>query len=136
MKRTVIYLLLTLLVVGSTNFAQSKKHLNERAIKNLIAGIKSENVGLKRSSIYFAGYYRIEDAAIVTELRNLMFSDEEPGIKILAALSLYEIRNEDVLNDLNLLAQTPGENVKVRKMAKAIYDYWVTSAANYANFSR
>lgn len=122
MKRSLTYLTVLLVVAVGFNFAQTKDQLNPKAIENLVAGIHSENLGLQKSSIFFAGYYKIEEA--MDALREEMLLNENPGIKVLAALALYEIRNENVLEDLDRLAKDINEDLKVRRMIKAIYDEW------------
>lgn len=134
MKRTLTYLVLALLAAFSISLAQTEKQLSENAIENLVSGINSENNGLKRSSIYFAGYYKVE--SVVDELREVMFSDDDPSTQILAALALYEIGDEDVLDDLAVLSQKLDENAKVRKMAGAIHEYWTTRGVDFASVAK
>ena len=133
MKRTLTYLALTLLA-GLALIAQPESRLNENQIQTLLNGINSENPGLKRSSIYFAGYYKIE--AAVEELRSEMINSNDPNIKILAALALYEIGNEDVLSDIDLLSKSLEEDLRVRRMAKAIHDYWIENDQNFVSVAR
>lgn len=122
MKRTLTILTVLLAAAAGLNLGQTKDRLNLRAVDNLLAGIHSENLGLQKSSMFFAGYYKIEEA--VEALREEMLSNENPSVKILAALALYEIRNENVLEDLDRLAKDINEDLKVRRMIKAIYDEW------------
>lgn len=122
MKRSLTILTVLLVVTAGLNLGQTKDQLNPRAIENLLAGIHSENLGLQKSSMFFAGYYKIEET--VEALREEMLLNENPGVKILAALALYEIHNENVLEDLDRLAKDINEDLKVRRMIKAIYDEW------------
>jgi len=128
MKRRFAYLTLLLVVAVGLNVAQTKDQLNPIAIKNLVAGIHSENLGLQKSSIFFAGFYKIEEA--MDALREEMLLNENPSIKVLAALALYEIHNEDVLDDLERLVRDVNQDYQVRRMAKAICDEWYIKDAN------
>ncbi len=67
------------------------------AFDNLLEGIKSDNNGVKRSSIYFVGYYRITEAeeALIEQLKK----EQNPSNRILIALVLYELGSEDGLNE-------------------------------------
>lgn len=75
--------------------------------------------------MFFAGYYKVVDAA--EALKNEMHNSNDPSIQILAALSLFEIGDDTVLNDLQSLVNNSRKDVKVRKMAKAIYEHWISS---------
>lgn len=65
---------------------------NKYALENLVAGIQSDNTGVKRSSIYFAGKYRIAEAeeALIDQLK----VEEDPSTRILIALVLFEMGSE------------------------------------------
>jgi len=128
MKRSLTYLTVLLVVAVGFNFAQTKDQLNPKAIENLVAGIHSENLGLQKSSIFFAGYYKIEET--MDALREEMLLSENPGIKVLAALALYEIHNEEVLVDLERLVRDIKQDYHVRRMAKAICDEWYIKDVN------
>ena len=67
-----IIVLLTALL-SNTLFAQStfsvlveelKSGVKEMYVLNLIKGIESDNAGLKKSCIYFAGLYEVSDGVI------------------------------------------------------------------------
>ncbi len=128
MKRSLTYLTVFLFVTVGFSIAQTKDQLNPIAIENLVAGIHSENLGLQKSSIFFAGFYKIEET--MDALREEMLLNENPSIKVLAALALYEIHNEDVLDDLERLVRDVNQDYQVRRMAKAICDEWYIKDAN------
>lgn len=121
MRRTILLLALAT-VVTLTTTAQTKHTLNENAISNLKNGIESENTGLKRSAIYFAGYYKVDE--MVESIREEMLNSNDPQIQVLAALALYEIGDERVMSDLIDLSNNETEEARVRQMAKAIFDTW------------
>lgn len=120
MKRLLTLLAAVLVLVSLAN-AQTR-NLSKNEIGNLKTGIKSENRGLQQSSIYFAGYYQINEVS--DELRDEMLSNKDPQLQVLAALALYRIGDESVKDDLLELVNNVNEELKVRRMAKAIYDQW------------
>ena len=92
---------------------------NKYALKNLVAGIYSENLGVKRSSIYFAGKYKI--AETVDELISQLKQEEDPSTRILIALVLYEMGNEEGLNEVKDISIND-EDSKVRRITTQIYN--------------
>lgn len=125
MKRRFAYLLLAILTASTVILAQSQKNLTKNETQNLLMAIGSDNIGLKKSAMYFAGYYKVVEAA--EALKNEMHNNADPSIQILAALSLFEIGDDTVLNDLQSLVNNSQNNIKLRKMAKAIYEHWISS---------
>ncbi len=133
-RNSVIAFLLALLVFSATGFAQSKSSTtgfnNKYAIQNLVNGINSENEGVKRNCIYFAGKYGVKEA--VNPLLDLLQTEENPNTKILIALSLFYINAPEGLNAVKALAQND-DNVKVRNMSQAIYVEYLARAGGYVN---
>jgi HEAT repeat protein len=97
---------------------------NKYALKNLVAGIHSENTGVKRSSIYFAGKYRIAEAedALIAQFKE----ETDPRTRVLIALVLYEMGSEEGLMEVQKLSMND-ENAKVRRMAKQIYNEYLVN---------
>ncbi|MBT8387263.1 MAG: hypothetical protein KJO12_07605 [Ignavibacteria bacterium] len=95
---------------------------NKYALNNLLAGIKSNNDGVKRSSIYFIGYYRIAEAeeALIEQLKK----EQNPSNKILVALVLYELGSNSGLLEIKKLA-IHDENQKVKRMSTHIYNKYL-----------
>jgi hypothetical protein len=120
-----VYFAVILLVISFTGIEVSPQSLpieeitsNKYALDNLIAGIKSENCGVKRSAIYFAAKYRIKDVqdVLLDELRN----ENEPCTRVLIALVLYEFENADGLLLLRDIKKTDADK-NARRMATDIY---------------
>jgi len=118
--------ILLAVAIMSTGFAQknSIKDVtnNEYALKNLIVGIKSDNTGVKRSAIYFAGKYRIAEVEDV--LINQLNEEEDASTRILIALVLFEMGSEEGLLEVQELSQND-ENAKVRRMATQIFNEYL-----------
>jgi len=103
------------------------------ALENLIAGIHSENDGVRRNSIYFAGYYKIVETedALIAQLKK----ENDPSTRILIALVLYELGSEEGLLEVKDLSLSD-EDAKVRRMATQIYnEYLVNDAASTVYFA-
>jgi len=118
-------------VIMSTGFAQknSIKDLtdNEYALKNLVAGIQSDNTGVKRSSIYFAGKYRI--AEVESILINQLNEEDDARTRILIALVLYEMGSEEGLLEVQKLSLSD-EDAKVRRMTTQIFNEYLVNDSN------
>ena len=89
------------------------------ALENLIAGIHSENDGVRRNSIYFAGYYKIVETedALIAQLKK----EKDPSTRILIALVLYELGSEEGLFEVKDLS-LKDKDAKVRRIATQIYN--------------
>lgn len=101
---------------------------NKHALENLVAGIHSDNTGVKRSSIYFAGKYRIAETeeALIAQLKE----ETDPSTRILIALVLYEMGSEEGLLEVKDLSMND-EDSKVRRMTMQIYnEYLINDDAN------
>ena len=105
-----------LISVTSTQ-AQVQRSFSENEIENLISGINSENNGLMRSSVYFAGKYQIE--AAVETLVDKLEDEEEPSNVILIAMAIYKIGDRDALMKVLDTAKS-SENERVKHMLNAI----------------
>lgn len=121
----VIGLTLTSSLFAQNTLAEFTK--NEYALENLINGIHSENEGVRKSSIYFAGKYKVNEAA--QDLINQLRSEENSSIKILIALALFEMDSRDGLEAVKKLAGS-ADDLRVKRMASFIYDEYVNSRFN------
>jgi HEAT repeat protein len=131
------------LLMNTVSFAQvnseemtSIKELsgNKFALQNLVASIKSDNPGVKRSSIYLAGKYRIAESedALIDQLK----IEKDPSTRILIALVLYEMGSDKGLPEIRKLSQADN-NLKVRRMATQIYnEYLINDSERTASLSK
>ena len=103
---------------------------NKNAIENLKVGIKSDNCGLKRSSIYYAGYYGFTET--VPTLTEQMKKETDPRTRILIALVLYKIGDEKSIDLIKEMA-AKDSNPEVRRMCTCIYDAYMNG--NSGSFS-
>ncbi|HZW39520.1 MAG TPA: HEAT repeat domain-containing protein [Ignavibacteriaceae bacterium] len=126
MKKTLTTLVLTLaltLTLGYMNvLGQNTDRLHKNGIPNLKQAVQSENTGLKKSAIYMAGKYKI--AEMVEPLVNQLAKEDDDNVKVLIALSLYEIGDEKGIDAIQDLAyrENPG---RVKRMTEAlVYEYY------------
>jgi HEAT repeat protein len=123
--RLLTAVLLTAILTGSV-YAQknSIKDItpNKHALENIVAGIHSDNTGVKRSSIYFAGKYRIAETeeALIAQLK----AENDPSTRILIALVLYEMGSEAGLLEVKDLSMND-KDAKVRRMTIQIYNEYL-----------
>ncbi len=119
MKTFIKYFFVALIFTGfvSTTLAKDNVHFSERDIANLVNGIESDNNGLMRSSIYFAGKYRILETtdALLEVLKN----ETDASNIILIALTIYEIGDRDAMMKVIETAKE-ASNTKVKNMLFAI----------------
>ena len=124
-----IFFVLTLLLVLTNDVkAQSSKviiekfNLSSGAVNSLINGIKSENTGLRKSAIFFAGQYKIEKSIdyLIEELKK----ENDPEVKILIVLSLYKIGNPVAIEHIKDIVENE-TNPKVKNMYWAISDEYI-----------
>lgn len=105
---------------------------NKNAVENLKIGIKSDNPGLKKSSIYFAGFYRVTET--VPALTEQMKKETDPKTKILIALVLYKIGDEKSI-DLVKEMSVKDSNPEVRRMCTCIYDAYINGNSDIFSLS-
>jgi len=112
------------LILFSGLSAQNKKNYTDNNVKNLVAAIKSDNDGLKRSAIYLVGYYKIyETAPVLLEL----FSNENSKNKILIALTLYQMGEGCCLMKLVELSSVES-NSEVKRICNAVVEQYQSDA--------
>ena len=127
--KTAVLLVMVVMLISSLGYTYAQENVNvtkyQYAIENLKAGIKSDNEGLRRSSIYLAGKYRL--ANVVETLVNQLKDEDNPSNRILIALVLYRIGDKEGMNAVENLYKTD-KNQKVRKMAHEIINaYTITN---------
>jgi len=112
----------------SDSFAQNQKvsdlTKSKNALENLVAGIKSENNGVRESAIYLAGEYRFIDTedALIEQLK----VEKEPDIKVLIGLALFRIKSDKGMREMQNLASSDSDS-RVRRMSYAIYNEYIVN---------
>ncbi len=119
--------------VSAMNFLQneftetSNSTIPEMMIKNLEAGLKSDNVGLKRSCIFCAGFYEIRE--LVGSLREQLTDDHNTYTRVLIALALYKIGGNDAMRTIQELASNDSDPT-VKNIGKVLLNQFEITAAN------
>lgn len=129
----VLFTMLTLLFVltndvkaqdnnTSSKVVIEKYEISKNAVKSIIMGIKSENEGLRKSSIFYAGQYKLEGAVdcLIEEFQK----EKDSSTKILIALSLYKIGNPIAIDYMKDMVNNE-KNTKVKDLLTAIYNDFV-----------
>jgi hypothetical protein len=91
----------------------------ENGIANLITGIKSDNLGLRKSAIYLAGLYEISET--VPTLIDQLKKEDNAEVKVLTALVLFRLEDPIGIEAIENLYMYD-ENARVKRMSKAILD--------------
>jgi len=98
---------------------RSDKQFTEQEIGNLLTGITSENLGLRKSAIYLAGLYGVNEA--VPTLIEQLKKEENADVKVLTALVLFRLEDPKGIEAIENLYKND-DNVRVKRMSKAILD--------------
>jgi HEAT repeat protein len=132
-KQTALLLTLFFVLVAGINQNLSAQpnpisHVtkNEHALDNLKAGINSENAGVRKSSIYFAGKYRI--AEVAKTLVERLEKEEEPSIRLLIAYALYEMKDAEGMKAIKELSLND-KDLKVRRMSFNLYNEYLNNSS-------
>ena len=100
--------------------------ISKASIENLKMGIKQDNEGVRKCCIYFAGKYKISE--LKDDLIEQFNNEKNPQIRVLIALSLYQIedgRSMEFLKNISRIDNDP----KVQKMCMAIYEEYSANNA-------
>jgi HEAT repeat protein len=127
----VMILLLVVSSLHAQNLSIKDLTTNKYALQNLLSGIKSDNEGVKRSCIYFAGKYKIAEteSALIEQLKK----EENPSTRILIALVLYELGSKEGLEVIKKLA-LEDENWEVRRMSTHIHNEHIINDLHSSNY--
>ena len=126
---TVLFAMLLSLNVAAQPRSISDLTKNKYALDNLKAGINSENIGVRKSAVYFAGKYQIIE--VVNCLVERLENENEPSVRLLIAYSLYEIKDAKgmkAVKELSLL----DKDVKVKRMSKNLYKEYLENTSTTA----
>jgi HEAT repeat protein len=117
---TLVVLLVITLMSAADLYAQSSKYENitVNSLETLKQGIRSDNPGLRKSSIYMAGLYKIDEA--VETLMEQLDKEKNPGIRVLIALSLYNIGNRNGMDAVKDLSVNDSDK-EVKRMSTVLY---------------
>ena len=120
----ILFVLLVTDTFGQNHKVSDLAKNSKFALENLVAGIHSENHGLRESAIYLAGQYRFIDTedALIEQLK----VEKDSDIKVLIGLALFRMNSEKGMNELQMLTKKDS-NQRVRRMSQAIYNEYLVS---------
>lgn len=123
----ILFILLVTDTFGQNHKVSDLAKNSKFALENLVAGIHSENYGLRESTIYLAGQYRFIDTedALINQLK----VEKESDIRVLIGLALFRMNSEKGMNELQSLASID-ENPRVRRMSQVIYNEYLVYNSN------
>jgi hypothetical protein len=107
---------------GYNNYAILSAEEYHQVEQNLLAGIKSGNIGLQTSCAYFLGEMK-SDIALIPLLKLVKNGPTEEA-RIIAALSLYKIESKIGMYSLKYLAETDKSEL-ARQVFDRIYKKYV-----------
>lgn len=130
-----VLIVVSVMLITSISYSQSQNQKNkfkkasvsefsdrqwtENGIANLVTGIKSDNLGLRKSAIYLAGLYQISET--VPTLIDQLKKEQNAEVKVLTALVLYRLEDPRGIEAIENLYMSD-ENARVKRMSKAILD--------------
>lgn len=89
-------LVLAIIVSIFISGACLSQEMNEQEYnKYLLKALKDDNVGIRSSAIQLLGERKVEEA--VKPLAKMLKKEKHYGVRIMAALALYQIRTDEVL---------------------------------------
>ena len=113
---------------GYNNYTILSDEEYHQAEQNLLAGIRSGNLGLQTSSAYFLGEMK-SDKALIPLLR-IVRNGETEEARIIAALSLYKIESKIGMYRLKYLAESD-ESELARQVFARIYKKYVADKYSF-----
>lgn len=122
-------LTLILLINFSLSAQERPEKFTDLQIKSITKGIQSENTGLKRSAIYLAGKYRIEE--LIPVLKSELYNDRNQKTRELILMTLGQYQGT-MVNDIfaDFISYTNDENLKDQAISYYLYfqsDAYVTA---------
>ena len=126
-KNKIFSIVLVLLMILPASFALAQNNSikditdHKYALDNLLVGIKSDNEGVRRSSIYYAGKYKISEAeqALIEQLK----IEPNPNTRTLIAFVLFELGSEEGLAEVQKLAHSDIDQNVRRMSTHLIHEY-------------
>jgi HEAT repeat protein len=137
--RTLAFVLITVLFLSSVTSASKptakKSLITKDVINNLMAGVESDNFGLKTSAAYYLGEYQCSEA--VLPLLKILKSDSREEARITAALALFKINDARGIFAVKQAIRFD-ESSRVKKICGNLYREYLnpqeTPVLNYAAY--
>ena len=117
----IIAIIFFLIGISISIFGQEAENpITKNQKQNLIKGIQSDNSGVRKSAIYFAGKYRIEEA--IPEMEKVLFKEHDENTVMITLNSLGQFRYDKVEGIFaNYADYTTNEKLKYQAMSFDVY---------------
>ncbi|HUX61852.1 MAG TPA: HEAT repeat domain-containing protein [Ignavibacteriaceae bacterium] len=109
---------------AESNLGSANSLITAEVIDNYMLGINSGNEGVKLSSAYLMGEYKITDGVI--PLMKILHNGETEEARIIAALSLIKIGTPMAVYSVKEAAKLD-DSERVRRICKVFYDNFMTN---------
>ena len=130
---TLAFITVSSSVLAASGTTSDTRKFTNTSIENLKYGIKNNNEGVRKCCIYFVGKYKISE--LKDELMEQLANEVNPRIRILIALSLYQLEDSEGIEFLKIFAMDDKDQ-EVRRMCTAIYnEYWKNTFQKGIEFS-
>ncbi|MCH6575118.1 MAG: hypothetical protein IH795_07930 [Bacteroidetes bacterium] len=113
---------------GYNNYANLTDEEYDQVEQNLLAGIKSDNIGLQTSSAYYLGELK-SGKSLIQLLKLARYGNTEES-RIIAGLSLYKIESDIGMYLLKGLRQSD-DSEKVRRSFDRIYKKYISDNRSF-----
>jgi len=90
---TLVFAIIVSIFISGVCLSQEKDEKEYN--KYLLKALKDDNVGIRSSAIQLLGERKVEEA--VKPLTKMLKIEKHYGVRIMAALALYQIRTDEVL---------------------------------------
>jgi len=130
---TFVVLLYLIFNISVSTYSQDSKYFNENranTVASLLAGLESDNTGLKSGSAYMLGELKVTSAVI--PLMRVLHNDDNTEVRIAAALALYKIGTPLSINAVKKASRFD-ESVRVKKLTQNFYANFVRNQNNEKN---
>ncbi len=98
-------------IISCQTVDNQKIHLDSSALKNYQDNLKSNNDGIVRSSIFFAGKYKLSEVA--PDLLEILKNSKDEDLCKWAVWSIYEIGDDQCCSELQKILQNhPSKKTK------------------------
>jgi len=126
----IFILVLSIISISLMIFAQEPNtKYSKTETANLINGIKSENIGVMKASIYFAGKYKVPEAT--NALLEILDRDLEPSTVILVTFAIYQIGDKDAMVKV-IEKATNSDSVRIQNVLSAVaLQYFIESDISF-----
>ncbi len=120
-KATALFVFVLFAAAAGTQAQSFKQMVNSKSyttgLQNLRAGIVSDNLGVRKSAIYFAGKYHVSE--LTNDLLAQLQRESDANSRILIGMSIYTLGEKKGIEDLQTYATTE-KNPRVKRMLEEI----------------